>query len=143
MCALAPNLGVFLVGRALQGVANAFITPLLLAGLAETVPAERFGRLVGIYGSFQAFGGAAAPIAGGIAADTDWRVAFVVTAALSAALAITPPEGGPRRDVEAPPIRPLLTRPMNELGIAAFFGAAGPMGIAVLVGVLARDELDI
>ena len=33
-CALAPNLDVFIAARALQGVANAFITPLLLAGLA-------------------------------------------------------------------------------------------------------------
>lgn len=143
ICAVAPTLGWFLAGRALQGVANAFITPLLLAGLAETVPEERFGRLVGIYGSFQAFGGAAAPLVGGIAADNNWRAAFVGTAVAALLLAAAPPQGGPRRDIEAPPIKPLLTRPMNELGIAAFAAAAGPLGIGVLVGVLARDELDL
>lgn len=142
-CAVAPNLAFFLAGRAVQGIANAFITPLLLAGLAETVPEERFGRLVGIYGSFQAFGGAAAPVVGGLAADTNWRGAFIGTAVAALALAAAPPEGDPRRDVEAPPVKPLLTRPMAELGIAAFAGAAGPLGIAVLVGVMARDELDL
>ena len=75
-CALAPNLTVFILARAMQGVANAFITPLLLAGLAETVPADRFGRQVGIYSSFQAFGGGLGPIIGGVAADTSWRYAF-------------------------------------------------------------------
>lgn len=142
-CALAPDLGWFIVFRAVQGTANAFVTPLLLAGLAETVPPERFGRLVGIYASFQALGGAAAPALGGVAADTTWRAAFIGTAVLSAALALAPPPGDPRADVDPPPVRPLLTRPMTELGIAAFAAAAGPLGLAVLVGVLARDELHI
>lgn len=92
-CALAPTLTVFIVARALQGVANAFITPLLLAGLAETVPAERFGRQVGIYSSFQAFGGGLGPIVGGIAADTNWRYAFWGTMAVSLVLALAPPTG--------------------------------------------------
>ncbi len=64
-CALAPNLAVFLVGRTLQGVANAFITPLLFAGLAEVVKPSAFGRSVGIYSSFWAAGGALAPVVGG------------------------------------------------------------------------------
>ena len=69
VCALAPNLWVFLAARAVMGVANAFITPLLVAGLAEVVAPALFGRAVGIYSSFQAAGGALAPIIGGLAAD--------------------------------------------------------------------------
>src|SRR3954454_24828401 len=38
LAALAPSLGVFLGVRALQGCANAFLPPLLLAGLADEVP---------------------------------------------------------------------------------------------------------
>ena len=52
VCALAPNLWVFLAARAVMGVANAFITPLLVAGLAEVVAPALFGRAVGIYSSF-------------------------------------------------------------------------------------------
>jgi MFS family permease len=142
-CALAPNLTVFIAARALQGVANAFITPLLLAGLAETVPAERFGRQVGIYSSFQAFGGGLGPIVGGIAADTNWRLAFWGTMAISLVLALAPPKDKARRDAAAPSLRPLLTGRMIALGVAFLFAAAGPVGISVLVGVAARDVLEL
>src|SRR6185436_19160242 len=47
--ALAPSLGVFLGVRALQGSANAFLTPLLLAGLADEVPPRQIGRAVGTW----------------------------------------------------------------------------------------------
>lgn len=142
-CALAPTLSIFIAARALQGVANAFITPLLLAGLAETVPEERFGRQVGIYSSFQALGGGLGPIVGGIAADSQWQWAFYGTAMVSLVLAIAPPAGEPRANAEAPKIKPLLTGRMIALGVAFLFAAAGPIGIAVLVGVAARDVLDL
>jgi MFS family permease len=142
-CALAPTLTVFIAARALQGVANAFITPLLLAGLAETVPAERFGRQVGIYSSFQAFGGGLGPIVGGIAADTNWRYAFWGTMAVSLVLALAPPTGEAPRDAAAPSLRPLLTGRMIALSVAFLFAAAGPVGISVLVGVAARDVLEL
>ena len=142
-CALAPNLGVFIAARALQGVANAFITPLLLAGLAEIVPAEKFGRQVGIYSSFQALGGGLGPIIGGIAADTDWRWAFWGTMAISLLLATSPPDGEARADAEAPRFKPLLTGRMILLGFAFMLAATGPIGISVLVGVAARDVLNL
>lgn len=142
-CALAPTLGVFVAARAVQGVSNAFITPLLLAGLAETVPKERFGRVVGIYSSFQALGGGLGPIVGGVAADTNWRLAFFGTAIVAGLLALAPPTGEPRKDAAAPTLKPLLKPQMLLLGVAFFFAAAGPIGIGVIVGVAARDVLDL
>ena len=47
--ALSPTIGVFLALRAAQGSANAFVTPLLLAGLAEITPARRLGEAVGTF----------------------------------------------------------------------------------------------
>lgn len=143
VAAAAPSLGVFIAARAVQGVANTFITPLLLAGLAEMVPEERFGREVGIYSSFQALGAGLGPLVGGLAADTRWQAAFVGTAAVAALLAAMPPDGPPRAGVTAPQMRPLLNRRMIGLGLAFFFVAAGPVGVAVLVGVAARDVLDL
>jgi len=142
-CAFAPNLAVFLGARVLQGIANAFITPLLIAGLAEIVPQERFGRVVGIYSSFQALGGGLGPIVGGLAADTDWRFAFIGTAAIALALSTSPPVGEPRPAASAPPIKPLLTMRMTLLGVAFLAAATGPVGISVLVGVTARDVLGL
>lgn len=142
-CIVAPTLPLFIAARALQGVANAFITPLLLAGLAETVPAERFGRQVGIYSSFQALGGGLGTVIGGVAADTDWRLAFLGTMVISLLLALAPPRGEPRPQTEAPRLGPLLTPRMVLLGIAFLFAATGPIGISVLVGVAARDVLGV
>lgn len=142
-CAVAPGLGWLIAGRALQGVANAFITPLLLAGLAEMVAPERFGREAGRYSSFQALGGGLGPVLGGVAADTNWRLAFVGAAAVALLLASSPPDGEPRPQSSAPRLRPLLHRRLVLLGIGFFLAAAGPLGVAVLVGVAARDELEL
>lgn len=143
LCALAPTVTVFILGRALQGVANAFFTPLLVAGLAETVAPDRFGEKLGIYSSFQAIGVGVGPLVGGAAADSDWRWAFWGTLAVSLILAAFPPQGEPRSDAEAPQLRPLLTKRIIVLGIGFLFAAAGPIGISVLVGVAARDVLDL
>lgn len=138
--ALAPTLGIFLAARAVQGIANAFITPLLLAGLAEMVPQERFGREVGIYSSFQALGGGLGPIVGGLAADSQWQYAFFGSAVVALLLAASPPDGEPRSSASGVQLRPLLTGRMVALGVAFFFAAAGPLGISVVIGVVARDE---
>ena len=144
LAALAPNLPLFIAARALAGIGNAFITPLLVAGLAELVPADRLGREVGIYSSFQALGGGLGPVLGGIAADSDWKLAFIGTAVISALLALKPPPGEPRTDADAMPrLRPLLTRQMLMLGVAFLFLATGPIGIGVLVGLAARDVLEL
>lgn len=141
--ALAPNLGLFIAARAMQGVANAFITPLLLSGLAEMVPKERFGREVGIYSSMQALGAGLGPLLGGIAADTNWRLAYVGAGLVALTLSLLPPDGEPRPGASAPSVKALLTPRMVALGTAFLLAAAGPVGVAVLVGVVARDVLEL
>src|SRR5262245_55506193 len=39
LAAFAPDIWTFMGARALQGAANAFVTPILLAALSEAVPA--------------------------------------------------------------------------------------------------------
>lgn len=141
--ALAPNIELFLTARVAQGIGNAFITPLLLAGLIEITPSEMTGRAVGIYTAFQAAGSTTAPIVSGLLATIDWRWAFAVLTVVAATLAIRPAPGEPRPGSLAPPIRPLLTLRMASLWFGAFFAAAGPIGIAVVVGVYLRDGLDV
>src|SRR3954465_3911181 len=77
LAAVAPNLGSFLVVRALQGSANAFLTPLLLAGLADEVPPRQIGRAVGTFAAVQTAAVALAPLGGGALGAIDWRLAFV------------------------------------------------------------------
>ena len=68
LCVAAPTLELFVGARVLQGAANAFITPLLVAGLTEVIAPHRLGRAHGVYSSFQAAGSALAPFAAGLAA---------------------------------------------------------------------------
>jgi MFS family permease len=142
-CVLAPNLGIFVGARVLQGVFNAFITPLLIAGLTEQIDPARLGRAVGVYAGFQAAGGAMAPFISGIAATVNWRWTYVIIGVVAIALATRPPSGEPRPAASAPPIRPLLTKRMSSLWLAALSAAAGPIGIGVLVGVHLRDGLGV
>lgn len=86
VCAFAPGLSGFLIGRFLQGVANAFTTSVLTAALADAVPRARLGRALGLFASANVAGAFAAPIAGGLLALVDWRLTYDVTAVLSAGL---------------------------------------------------------
>jgi predicted MFS family arabinose efflux permease len=82
-----------------------------------------------------------APFAGGLAAAIDWRLAFVGTAVVAVIIVAFPPPDGDGPTAARPPIRPLLSRPLILLGVGAFSAAAGPIGVAVLVGLKTRDVL--
>src|SRR3954466_5045845 len=88
--AAAGGIGVLLVARGLQGVANAFITPLLLAALAESVAAATLGRSMGTFAAVQTAGIVSAPLCGGLAGEADFRLAFVVPAIVALPLALVP-----------------------------------------------------
>ncbi|WP_337109827.1 MFS transporter, partial [Prescottella equi] len=79
-CFAAPTLELFLGARVLQGCANAFTTPLLLATLAAMTPQHKLGRALGAFGALQAAGQTSAPLIGGLAAEADWRLAFLAIA---------------------------------------------------------------
>ena len=143
LCVAAPTLELFVAARVLQGAANAFVTPLLVAGLTEVTDPGRLGRAIGVYSSFQAAGAALAPFVGGLLAVVDWRLIFVVVAVVAFGLATRPPHGEPRPAATAPPIRPLFSTRMVLLWVAAFSAAAGPLGIAVILGLYLRDEIGV
>jgi ACDE family multidrug resistance protein len=137
--ALAPWFWLFQVSRGLQGVANAFTTPLLLTKLAATAPRERLGRTLGTYGALQSIGQTSAPLIGGLAAEGSWRWAFAGIAALSALLAVSP----------LPPDRPLPGEParLREAfrpgvlfaGVVIFTASACMIGLTFLVALRLDD----
>src|SRR3954453_6403996 len=137
--ALAPSLGVFLGVRALQGAANAFLTPLLLAGLADEVPPRQIGRAVGTFAAVQTAAVALSPLGGGALGALDWRLAFVSQSAVACGLALLPPADA-RRRADVPRLRAVFTRRVGLLSGAAFTGYAGVTGVGFLVAVLAADE---
>jgi MFS family permease len=142
--ALAPSIGAFLGLRAAQGVANAFVTPLLLAGLAEITPPQRLGQAVGTFAAVQTGAIAMAPLFGGLAGAIDWRLAFLGPAAVTAALVFFPPPDAHRR-AGAPParFRSVLTRRVGILCAAAFAAYAGITGLGFMVALRCSDEFGL
>lgn len=140
LCAFAPVWWVFLVGFMLCGIANAFTTPLLLASLGLSVPRERLGVALGLFGAMQSAGVLSAPLLSGIAATFDWRYAFGLVAVVSLLLAIISIPSGPRS--EGPlRLRGLFVIPRAVWGYAiVFFVMGGGLaGLGFLVAVHAAD----
>jgi MFS family permease len=136
--AIAPTIGLFIAARALSGTANAFLTPLLLAGLADVVPRESLGRAVGTFAAVQTAAIALAPAVGGLLGEVDWRLAFVAPAAVAVALAFVPPPD-PERRPRAARLRAVLTRRVGWLSAAAFAGYAGVTSLGFLVALRLSD----
>jgi len=83
ICGLAPNIWVFMAGRFLQGVGLAFVNPVSLALVGEIVRPERRGYVMGWMGTINTLGIALGPLAGGIAAEYDWRYVYYLIIAMS------------------------------------------------------------
>jgi MFS family permease len=143
LAGLAPTIGVFLAARAAQGVANAFTTPLLLAALADIVEPRRLGRSIGTFAGVQAAAVSAAPLAGGLAAAWNWRVAFIAPAVVAAILVATPP---PRREAASratPSLRAVVSPRLAILCLCAIAGYVGITGLPFLISVRISDTLHL
>jgi len=141
--AAAPGIHVFLLCRALQGTANAFTSPVLLAGLADAVPPSERGRAVGTFAGVQAAGISLAPLLGGLAAEVSWRLAFVAPALVALGLVAVPPAEGVRSGPPHPSFRSVLTPRMGALCAAGFAGYVGMTGLAFLVSLRSVDAFGL
>jgi predicted MFS family arabinose efflux permease len=140
-CFLAPTLPLFLGARVLQGCSNSFTTPLLLAALAASTPKKRLGRALGIFGAFQAAGQSSAPLVGGLAAEIDWRLSFLVIALVAAAFGLIGIPDAARDEPGAarPRLRDALTLPVLRMGVVALLGWGALGGLSFLVAFRAED----
>jgi len=132
-CALAPDWGLFLGARALQGVANAFTTPLLMAALAASVRPGELGRVLGGYSALQAAGQTSAPLLGGLAAEGNWRFAFAGVALAAVLLAAVGLPADDRAAGPDPRARPSLRSAWTPAVLR--LGAVGALGWGCLAGL--------
>ena len=138
-CVLAGSWTLFLAARAVQGAANAFTTPLLLAALAGAVEPARLGRALGWFGSLQAGGQTSAPLVGGLAAELDWRLAFAGVGAVALALAaVGLPRAEPRTG-ERPSLRSAWRPAVLRAGLVAALGWACLAGLNFLLALRLQD----
>jgi EmrB/QacA subfamily drug resistance transporter len=76
-CALAPDIGWLIAGRALQGIGAAFVMPLGLALLSAAFPPERRGAAIGIFSGITGLAVASGPLVGGaVVQGIDWTWIF-------------------------------------------------------------------
>jgi MFS family permease len=146
-CAAAPTTELFFGARMLQGSANAFTTPLLVAALYDAVPRERLGRALGRFGGMQAAGMAFAPLAGGIAGALDWRLGFVAIAVVAGGLALVPPRAARRAAAASLSLvarwRSLANvRLVRACAVALMFNLTAS-GAVLLISLLAADRFDL
>ncbi|GAA1389239.1 MFS transporter [Pseudonocardia kongjuensis] len=144
LCVLAPGIGWFLAARALQGVTNAFTTPLLVAAITDLVPRAGLGRALGLFAGMQAAGQAASPLVSGPSAALDWRLAFVFPALVALVLAALPPTmtAGPPR-TGPPPVRALLNRNLAVACGLSFLCYLAAVGLTVLAILRAADDFGL
>jgi len=64
-CALAPNIGLLIAARALQGAGAALVVPIGLALLSAAFPPERRGTAIGIFSAITGLAVASGPLVGG------------------------------------------------------------------------------
>jgi MFS family permease len=138
--AFTTSVAPFLFARGLQGAANAFTTPLLLATLAESTADHELGRAMGTFAAVQTAGIVSAPLVGGLVGEVDYRLAFLAPAAVALLLAAGPlPPAAERRHAEPPRLRAALTPRTAWTAAAAFVAFFAIPGLGFLVALRAGD----
>lgn len=143
LAAIAPWFWLFQASRGLQGVANAFTTPLLLTKLASITPKERLGRTLGLYGAVQSIGQTSAPLVGGLAAETSWRWAFAGIAVVAAALTASPLPADERSPERPPRLRDAWRPVVVWSGVVIFLAWACLAGLPFLVAFRVDDAFGL
>jgi EmrB/QacA subfamily drug resistance transporter len=88
--ALAPNMGVLIATRALQGVGGAIVTPLTLTLLASTFEEEKRGLAIGVWSGISGIAVALGPLVGGAVIQiSSWHWIFWINVPVGLALAPT------------------------------------------------------
>ncbi|MEU5115453.1 MFS transporter [Streptomyces longwoodensis] len=84
LCGLAPNAGVLVAARALQGAGGALLTPGSLALIQASFHPDDRGRAVGLWSGFGGIGAAVGPFLGGWLVDgPGWRWVFLLNVPLA------------------------------------------------------------
>lgn len=104
LCGLAPNVGVLIAARALQGVGGALLTPGSLALISASFHGADRSAAIGAWSGLGGVAGALGPFLGGWLVEWTWRAVFLINipvAALVIAVAVRHvPES---RDADAAP----------------------------------------
>lgn len=109
LCAIAPNVGVLVAMRALQGVGAALLTPGSLSLISASFVQDDRATAIGAWSGFSGIASAVAPFLGGyLVAGPGWRWIFLVNVPLAVVVVVlaqrhipesSDPEAGAQLDV--------------------------------------------
>jgi EmrB/QacA subfamily drug resistance transporter len=89
LCGVAPNVGVLIGARAVQGLGAAMLVPGSLAILSATFHPDDRAAAVGAWSGLGGVAGAIGPFVGGYLIDSvSWRVAFLINVPLAAGVVV-------------------------------------------------------
>ena len=86
--AVAPNLGVLILARAVQAIGAAMIVPTSLGLLYPSFPKHQHTLVVGLWAGVAAVAAAAGPPVGGLLVSVDWRWIFLINLPIGVATII-------------------------------------------------------
>jgi EmrB/QacA subfamily drug resistance transporter len=88
ICGLAPNIGVLIAARALQGVGGALLTPGSLALISASFHGSDRAAAIGAWSGLSGVAGAIGPFLGGWLVTLDWRAVFLINIPIAALIVI-------------------------------------------------------
>jgi EmrB/QacA subfamily drug resistance transporter len=147
LCAVAPNSGLLIAARLLEGVGAALLTPGSLAMIEATFSASDRPRAIGAWSGLSGVAGAIGPILGGYLVEAvSWRAVFLLNLPLGAFVAYTAYRHLPEtRDPDAHGPTDVAGASLGAVGLAGTTYALieGPAGnptavtLAAIAGLLA------
>jgi EmrB/QacA subfamily drug resistance transporter len=155
-CALAPDAGILIAARAVQGIGSAAVTPLALTILAKAFPTERRGAIIGIFGGIGGLAVAGGPLVGGaVVQGLDWHWIFWINVpigvlASAASLLCLPAGRGAAAKLDLPAV-PLIAGGAAALAWAlvrvgdsgwgdGYAIGAFALGVVLLAGFVLREQ---
>jgi EmrB/QacA subfamily drug resistance transporter len=84
LCGAAPDVGMLIAARALQGIGAALLIPCSLALIGAAYAENERGAAIGIWSGASAIAAGVAPLLGGVLIDhSSWRVIFLINPLLA------------------------------------------------------------
>jgi EmrB/QacA subfamily drug resistance transporter len=120
-CGLAPDIGLLVAARILQGVGGALLTPGALAILQSVFVREDRARAIGAWTGLGGVAAAIGPLAGGVLVQVgSWRLAFLINPPLAVLCVLLALRYVPETSDGADARRPDL--PLAALGVVGLAG---------------------
>ena len=139
VCALAPSMAIFLLGRMVQGLAGGVLAGLGYAVISAALPEHLWTRAAAVVSAMWGVGTLVGPTSGGLFAQFGlWRWGFAVILLLAVLMALLVPIALPARGANSGPPLGIPIRSLGLLGVAALVVsvAAIPRNVALTVGLL-------